>query len=202
MTELPQTRQSLLLELGKRSDDAWTEFLEVYERAVFRYCRARGLQVADAEDATQDVLAAVYARIPDWDSDRSKGSFRAWLFRVARNVSVDEIHRRARGIAASGDSQVAEILSQVPDGSEGQSVEFDAEYRRSLFDWASRQVKREVRDVTWKSFCLTALDGQKAEHVATTLGIPVGSVYTAKCRVVARIRTKIQELDEEFDVEC
>ena len=199
MNELPQTRQSLLVELGRRSDDAWSEFLEVYERALFRYCRARGLQDADAEDVTQDVLAAVHKRIPSWDPDASKGSFRAWLFRVARNISVDEIHRRAKRATASGDSQVAEFLSQLPDGSEGQQAEFDAEYRRSLFDWASRQVKREVRDITWKSFCMTAIDGQKAEHVATTLGIPVGSVYTAKCRVVARIRSKIQELDEEFD---
>ncbi len=102
---------------------------------------------------------------------------------------------------ASAVVQVAEFLSQLPDGSEGQQAEFDAEYRRSLFDWASRQVKREVRDITWKSFCMTAIDGQKAEHVATILGIPVGSVYTAKCRVVARIRSKIQELDEEFEPE-
>ena len=68
-----------------------------------------------------------------------------------------------------------------------------------MFDWASEQVKSEVRDVTWKSFCMTAVDGQKAEQVAATLRVPVGSVYTAKCRVVARIRSKIQELNDEFD---
>lgn len=201
MNELPQTRQSLLLELGKRSDDAWSEFLVVYENALVRFCRAKGLQDADARDVTQDVLAAVHRRIPTWNPDASKGSFRAWLFRVARNISVDEIHRRAKRATASGDSQVAEFLSQLPDGSEDQQSAFEAEYRRSLFDWASNQVKSEVRDVTWKSFCMTAVDGQKAEQVAATLGIPVGSVYTAKCRVVARIRSKIQEMDDEFEPE-
>ncbi|MFK7820217.1 MAG: RNA polymerase sigma factor [Planctomycetaceae bacterium] len=199
MTDLPQTRQSLLLQLGKRSDEAWSEFLNVYENALYRYCRARGLQDADACDATQDVLAAVHKRLPTWDRDTSKGSFRAWLFRVARNISVDEINRRARRATASGDSQVAEFLSQLPDGSEDQHGDFDEEYRKSLFDWASKQVKREVRDVTWKSFRMTAIDGQKAEQVATTLGVPIGSVYTAKCRVVARIRSKIDELSGEFD---
>ena len=202
MNELPQTRQSLLLELGKRSNDAWSEFLVVYETALVRFCRARGLQDADARDVTQDVLAAVHSRIPTWDPDAAKGSFRAWLFRVARNISVDAIRARSRRATASGDSQVAKFLQQMPDGSEDQQSEFDVEYRRSLFDWASEQVKREVRDITWKSFCMTAVNGRKAEQVAAELGIPVGSVYTAKCRVVARIRSKIQELNDEFDLDA
>ena len=69
-------------------------------------------------------------------------------------------------------------------------------YQRALFDWASRQVKSEVREITWLSFCKTALNGEKADLVAKQLGIPIGSVYTAKCRVVSRIRSKIAEMDD------
>lgn len=193
MSELPQTRQSLLLELGKHSDHAWTEFLAVYEQAIFRYCQSKGLQEADARDVTQDVLAVVHKRIPSWDFEAS-GSFRAWLFRVARNVSIDAIKKRARHAKASGDSGMLELLNQVP-GDDQKQGDFDTQYQRSLFEWASKHVKSEVKDITWQSFSRTAVDGQKAEDVASDLGVSVGSVYTAKCRVVARIRQKISELE-------
>ena len=183
MNEIPQTRKSLLLELGKQSNDAWTEFLSVYEDALYRFCRARGLQDADAQDVLQQVLEAVMKRIPTWDHDASKGSFRGWLFRVARNITVDANDHRRKNVNASGDPQVAKLLSEVP---EPQAMEttFEFEYQSSLFDWASKRVKSGVREVTWLSFCLTAIDGQKAEHVAEKLGVSVGSVYPAKCRVV------------------
>ena len=198
MNEIPLTRQSLLIELGNQSEHAWAEFLVVYEKALYKFCRAKGLQDADAQDVLQDVLEAVLKRVPNWDADRTKGSFRGWVFRVARNIAIDAITRRAKKENASGDSRVAEMLAQVPSPSPDETS-FDIEYRKSLFDWASSQVKSTVNDLTWKSFCLTAIEGQKAEQVANALGVSVGNVYTSKCRVVARIKAKIADLDDDFE---
>ena len=199
MTELPQTRQSLLIRLAAHSDRAWAEFLEVYERALYGYCRANRLQDADAEDVTQEVLAALVQRVPDWNSDRNQGSFRGWLFRVARNISVDLVTARARQAIGSGDANVRAMLAEVPQSEMDQQAVMESEYRRSLFQWAAARAKSEVQDVTWQSFHRTAVQGQKADAVATQLGVPVGSVYTAKCRVVARIRSMVAELDDEFE---
>jgi len=195
MHETPQTRQSLLLELGKQSDHAWSEFLAIYEDALLRFCMAKGLQEADARDVVQDVFAAVLKRIPTWDHDTSKGSFRGWLFRVARNIVADAVAKRAREATVTGDSRFTDLLSQVPGKSHPHGTTIEIEYQRSLFSWASTQVRSEVKDVTWQSFILTAIEGQKPEQVAETLGVSVGSVYTAKCRVVARIRVKITQMD-------
>lgn len=197
MSEIPQTRQSLLIELAKRSDDAWAEFLDVYEQAILRLCRSKGLQEADARDVAQEVLSAVHQRVSTWDHDSAKGSFRAWLLRVARNISVDSISDRARRGHTSGDTGVQELLSELPDTRGDGRAEFDLEYERSVFDWAAAKVKGEVRDVTWRAFELTAVQGCGAEEAAAQLGIPIGSVYTAKCRVVARIRSRIDELRED-----
>ena len=198
MHEIPQTRASLLLQLGEKSEDAWAEFLSVYERALFRFCCSKGLQEADCEDVLQDVLTAVMNKVSSWDPDRTKGKFRGWLFRVARNVAVDVIDRKAKKVMASGDTKVARMLAEVPDA-DANEMTFEMEYQRALFDWASQQVKSEVKEVTWLSFCKTAVDGEKAEEVASQLGIPVGSVYTAKCRVVARIRSKIADMDDGIE---
>lgn len=199
MNELPQTRQSLLLLLRDRSDDAWQEFLEIYEQAIYRYCRMRGLQDADACDVTQEVLAAVDKRVGTWDADPARGKFRGWLFRVARNIAINRIHERSRRAAASGDTNVANLLAELPDSEEAQSTAFWTEYRRALMHWAADQVKPQVNESSWLSFWLTTIEGQKPDQVAEKLNMSVGSVYTAKCRVFARIRKFIENLDDETD---
>ncbi|MEZ5966251.1 MAG: sigma-70 family RNA polymerase sigma factor [Planctomycetota bacterium] len=201
MPELPQTRRSLLLQLRQRSDDAWHRFLEVYEQAIYRSCRARGLQHADACDVTQEVLTAVDQRLAQtgsqaWDEDPERGSFRGWLFRVARNIAVRRIDERARQAAVgSGDSRVAAVLAEVPASRDAQDTAFGLEYRRALMRWASEQVRPHVADSSWQAFWRTAILGQRPEDVAAQLGMSMGSVYTAKCRVFARIRKVIAGLD-------
>ena len=198
MNEIPQTRASLLLRLGNESQDAWPEFLSIYESALYGFCRAKGLQDADARDVLQDVLTAVLKKLPDWNANQRQGSFRGWLFRVAKNIVVDEVKRKAKKVTASGDTQVGRMLAEVPGPTDPVDQSFEAEYKRSLLDWAFDRVKGEVRENTWLSFRMTAVDGQKAEQVAEALGVSVGTVYTAKCRVVARIRAIIAEIGEEL----
>jgi RNA polymerase sigma factor (sigma-70 family) len=195
MPDLSQTRQSLLLRLKQHESDAWAEFLAVYEQAIYRYFRSKGLQDADARDATQDVLTAIHKQIGSWQCDRSKGSLRAWLFRVARNIAADAMSARRR-TAASGDSGVMALLNNRSQSDNAEAAAFQLEYRRSLFQWAIEQVRPEVREPTWRSFWLTAIEGQPPECVARELKLSIGTVYTAKCRVVARIRAKIAEVDQ------
>lgn len=198
-SSFPETRQSLLLELGRCSAGAWEEFLEVYEDAIYRRCRAKGLQDADALDVTQDVLAAVHQRIPTWDPDSSAGSFRGWLMRVARNLSVDRIAQRAKADTGSGDSNVGRLLNELSGDPSADAEGFELEYRRATFAWATGKVRGEVREITWRIFELTAIDGRDAASVAAELELPVGSVYTAKCRVMARIKDRVAALEDAAD---
>ena len=154
MKDLPQTRQSLLLRLGQKSEDAWSEFLQIYENAIYQFCRKRGLQDADSRDVTQEVLAAVDQRIDNWDHNPKNGRFRGWIFTVARNIAVNKILDRSRKAAASGDSRVGKMLAELPESNEDQSSAFWLEYRRSLMHWAADQVRPEVSEQAWRSFWL------------------------------------------------
>ena len=202
MADLPSTRMSLIIELGKRSDSAWSEFLRIYEDAIIGYCIRRGLQQADALDVAQAVYSAIQVRIPNWDCDSNRGSFRAWIFRVARNISVDIVKQRARNIDVGSDTEGRHKLPEIADHRVGaaasdddESTVFQLEMRRSLFEWACRQVQQEVQPVTWQAFRLSAIEDKKPNEVAELLSIPVGSVYTAKCRVMARIRKAVDTWD-------
>lgn len=197
MSDLPETRHSLLLQLRDRSDEAWAEFLLVYEHAIFSFCRHQGLQDSDARDVTQEVLVAFHRRLSDWDQDSSKGKLRGWLFRVARNLAVNKYRERVRR-AASGDSQTRSLLAELPtaEGSQ-ENAAFLLEYRRSVMHRAAERVRPHVQDSSWQAFWKTAVEGVKPAQVAEELGLSVGSVYAAKCRVFARIRQTIDTFSDE-----
>ena len=60
-----------------------------YGRLIHEWCRRCGLQEADAEDVTQEVLKKLYRNIGDFKYDRGKGTFLAWLKTVTRNAWRD-----------------------------------------------------------------------------------------------------------------
>ncbi len=197
MHHTPETRVSLLVRLRDRADhDAWREFLEIYEPVIYRLARARGLQDADARDLTQQVLIAVADKVPKWQTENRQGSFRGWLFRVARNLIVNLIIHRQRHPIGSGSSRIQQLLDQHP-AREGDDLSaFDFEYRRQLFHYAARQVRREFRSTTWSAFWQTCVEGRSVQQVAGELDLSAGAVYIARSRVMARLRRRIEQIEE------
>src|SRR5579862_9536715 len=95
MPLIPDTRQTLLVRLRDHADHgAWSEFVHLYEPAVYRLGRHFGLQDADAQDLVQDVLVAVARSVDEFDTDRQQGRFRNWLFSVAKNAACNQVRRR------------------------------------------------------------------------------------------------------------
>jgi RNA polymerase sigma factor (sigma-70 family) len=194
MYETPKTRASLLLRLrDARDEKAWAEFMAIYAPFVKRLARRRGLQDADADDLVQDVFRAVAQAIERQSYDPARGSFRGWLFRIARNLVVNFLIRQERQPRGSGDSDVNGLLQTVP--SPAESAIFEAEYKRQLLYWAAEQVREEFSALTWKAFWQTGVEGRSARDVAGSLGTTVGTIYHCKSRVMARLRTKIEELE-------
>jgi RNA polymerase sigma-70 factor (ECF subfamily) len=188
-----ETRASLLLRLRADGDaTAWTDFVAIYEPVIYRIARSRGLQDADAREVTQDVLLAVSGAIHRFDLSRET-RFSGWLAQITRNATIDRIRRqRERG---SGLSDMVRTLNQIPESADDPSELFDLERRRELFRWAGRRVREGVSDQSWQAFWLTAVDSLAAPVVATRLGMTVGAVYVARCRVLAKIKAVVAEVD-------
>src|SRR5271166_6248150 len=107
MNKPPPTRPSLLVRLRDLGDDlAWSEFVEIYTPLIRELARRNGLQDADAADLAQEVFGAVARRIERFDPDPSRGSFRGWLSRIARNLILDSLAARRRRPQGTGDSNV------------------------------------------------------------------------------------------------
>jgi RNA polymerase sigma factor (sigma-70 family) len=193
MTLWPNTRYSLLRRLGEpSSEDAWAEFQRVYVPTIYRYARARGLQEADAAEVVQEVMLAVHQGVVDWQPSHRPGSFRAWLSEAARRVTLRTVHHRRRAGETPGGSAIQNALVS-PESFAGELEEHE-EWQRWAFFQAAAEVEREVQEATWRAFWRTAIEGRSAEATARELGLSIGTVYSAKCRVLARIRRCIEML--------
>ena len=192
MTETPETRASLILRLRDRADQqAWFEFVEIYQPVVYRLARYKGLQHADAEDVVQQVLSAVAGAIERWQPDEDRGQFRTWLQTIARNLIINALSRRVPD-RASGESGERELLSQQA-ALDSDSLLVTTESRREIFQWAARQVRDEFQADTWEAFWHTAVEGRDPAEVARLIGKTPGAVYTARSRVMRRLKQKILE---------
>ncbi|HEV3117540.1 MAG TPA: sigma-70 family RNA polymerase sigma factor [Gemmataceae bacterium] len=193
MPDYPDTRASLIVRLRDRADqEAWGEFVEVYRPVVYRLACRKGLQHADAEDLAQQVLSAVAAAVDRWEPDESRGRFRAWLHRIAQNLIINTLTRRAPD-RASGNAAQHDMLSQQ-EAREGPDSELlRIEYRREIFNWAARQIKAEFQTETWDAFWQTAVEERPVPEVARLLGKKPGAIYAARGRVMRRLKEKILE---------
>ncbi len=196
MNEIPDTRLSLLIRLRDGGDQrAWAELLEIYQPLIYRLARRKGLQHADAEELTQEAFMAVAAAIDRWDPDPGRGSFRGWLFRIARNMTINFLTRSRPEETGTGGTGFRQLIEQQPAPSADDATFFGREYKREALRWAAAEIRDEFRDSTWKAFWATAVEGRDIRQTAAALEISVGAVYAARSRIMARLKRKIQQLE-------
>ncbi len=194
MPQPPVTRATLLVRLRNADDDeAWRQFLDLYGPVVYSMYRKRGLQDADAADLTQEVLHAVASGAQRSAYDPERGTFRGWLYAVARNKLRDFLARRKRQPQGNGDTSTLKMMSSIP-ATDAETAEWESDYQQRLFALAAEKVRTCVDESTWQAFWRTAVEGQSGQAVADALGMTVGAVYVAKSRVLARLKEQVKQI--------
>jgi len=198
MVDSPATRPSLLVRLrDPRDQDAWQEFFQVYSSVIYGYARRQGMQDADAADLMQDVLRRVAASADKLDYDPRRGTFRGWLFTVTRNRFYDLTDRKRKQVQGAGGSEMLDQLNNQPAAHDGADAAWEQEYQQGILRWAMERIRSEFQEATWQAFLLTALEGKSPQAVAEQLKTSAGSVYVAKSRVLARLRTEVQQWKDD-----
>ncbi|TWT86377.1 RNA polymerase sigma factor [Neorhodopirellula pilleata] len=191
------TRASLILRLQDAEDmAAWDEFAGIYGPVVFNVATSRGFQAADAENLVQDVFMAVASSISNWLQRDDRGSFRAWLLRIARNAAVDMITQKATRSLGRDGSEAQFHLANLPALSQLSSA-LDLEYERMIFQWAADRVRESVAEHTWQAFWLTSIEELSVEAAAARLNTRPGNIYFARSRVMARIKQLVQQYQHQ-----
>jgi RNA polymerase sigma factor (sigma-70 family) len=178
-----------LLRRSPRDAGAWDRFVRRYRPRICGWCRARGLQEADAEDVAQDVIAILTRKMASFQYDPSR-TFRAWLKVITYHALSDLIAGRCR---AFGDRPTPNL--ETIEAREDLERRLDELFDRELLEQAMATVRARVTARTWEAFCLTTFEGHTGAEAARRIGIPVASVFVAKHRVQKSLRDEIARLE-------
>jgi RNA polymerase sigma-70 factor (ECF subfamily) len=189
------TSPTLLGRLARVPTDqgAWGEFAERYGHKIYRWCRHWGLQEADAEDVTQDVLLKVARRMQTFIYDPSQ-SFRAWLKTVTHHAWRDFVDARAHASKGSGDTDVLQGLQTIP-ARDHLVEQLDDEFAREVLAEAMARVRLRIQPHTWEAFRLLALEGLAGAEAAARLNMKVATVFVARSKVQKMIQEEVRQLE-------
>src|ERR1043166_2634684 len=168
------------------ASEAWHRFVRIYTPLLYYWARSAGLPTHDAADLAQEGLVVLLEKLPEFRYDSSK-SFRGWL----RTIALNKWRERCRRFASQPDKGGDSGLSGVADNEPTRAFE-EAEYRGHLVRRAMKIMQAEFEATTWQACWEVIASGRSAADVAAGLGVSVDVVYSAKSRVLRRLR---EELD-------
>lgn len=175
---------------------AWTSLVEIYSPLIRNWLRRQQVREADSDDITQEVLAVVIRRLPEFEHNRREGAFRNWLRTITVNCLRDAWRSRKSRPIATGDSDFQELLAQLEDPSSGLTTIWNEEHDRHVARKLLELLRPQFEPVTWQAFQRFALDGLSAAEVAAELKVTSNVVFIAKSRVLARLRQEAMGLLE------
>lgn len=193
------TSTSLLLRAQDQDPEAWHRLVALYGPLVYRWCRRWGVSADDAPDVAQEVFCRVAGAIADFRHDQG-GSFRGWLWTIAKHETCDHLTRRRRQAVAEGGTLDEIRLQQTPEElPDDEPPEPDESIR--LLCRALELICGDFQSRTWQIFQRTAIEGRDAADVAEELGMTARAVRQAKHRVLKRLREEYDGLLVTFEGE-
>jgi RNA polymerase sigma-70 factor (ECF subfamily) len=188
------TSHSLLQRLKQPNlDDAWNRFVDLYTPLLFFWSLRTGLSDSESEDLVQDVFVVLLSKVKDFERRRD-GSFRKWLQVVTVNKCRERFRRKQLSIV-NGNSDF-EPLSAVADPLT--LTEFwESEYRSELVCRTMQIMQAEFSPKVWQACWEHVVQDRPAADVATELGITANAVRVYSSRVLARLRTELQDLFDD-----
>lgn len=157
------------------TEHAFLEAYDEYADALFRYCYFR---VKDREKA-QDLMHETFTKT--WEYLRAGNeiqSLRAFLYRVAHNLSVNEV---VRSQPLSLD-ELQETVGYDPEDTKASSPEEDAEGILLM------ERLMELPDADRQALTLRYVEGMRVKDIADHLGESANAVSVRIHRALARLR--------------
>ena len=151
----------------------------------------------DGEDILQRVLLKLWEKLPEFEYNTARGSFRSFLCTIIRNMAIDFLKKKSRMLKSIGGEEKV-ILKKYLDQVSLPEIENIAEREWKLFlsNTAWQRVEPTLTEKVKKAY-LMLLKGQALESVAKELQIQNNTVYVYKLRVIEKIQREIKliELD-------
>lgn len=186
------TSLTLLARVRQSDQQAWTRLVELYGPLVYEWCMRAALKPGDAADVGQEVFTRVWSAIGGFRRERPGDTFRGWLRVITKRQLLDFWrHRQHQPQTVNTDAgDLATLHVEFPDDDDADQL---AEDRQLLYLRAIELLRSDFEPVTVEAFWRVVIDGQPVRDVGQQLGITANSVYIAKSRVLARLRSELAD---------
>lgn len=189
---MSDTRRTLLQRVRDRGDSAaWTEFFGLYAPLLESYARAHGLAHADVEEVRDQCLEVLAKKLPDFEYRRERGSFQAWLHRLARAKVVDLLRRRKVRAAESVE------LTTLADDASAPDAAWEREWRAEHLRYALRSVQESEPEERYRVLEMLLVDELSVTEVCARTGLVPAQVYKVKAALLRRVRGVLERLGTE-----
>jgi RNA polymerase sigma-70 factor (ECF subfamily) len=197
-----RTRSSLLRRVRRWDDQtSWKDFHDTYKRIVRSVVLQSGLTEAEADDVVQETFLEVAKKMPTFEYDPKRGSFKAWLLRLTRWRILDHLRRRrrARASLATGTANRfrTALIESVPDPAAASlDTLLEKEWQTEMVQTALMNVRRRADPEKFQIFDLYVQQEWPAKKVARTLGLSLNQVYLAKSRITEMLKAEVKRLEQ------
>lgn len=150
--------------------DAFRMLVDRYERPVFTLCLRMLKNRHDAEDCAQTAFIKAYSALATF---RSGSSFKSWIYRIASNVCIDALRRRARiptGVMSRDDERQPEMAGPGPSPR--------AQASRSELQETLETALQSLDDMYRLPLVLFHLEGLECSEISAMLRLRLGTVKT------------------------
>lgn len=140
------------------------------------------LAASDRDDVCQDAFVAAWSNLASFEPRR--GSFRAWLFTIARNLAANR-----RRLLGRRNRPLAPDVRREPRADERAA-------HRELFERLDRELAG-LPDDQRAAFVLVEFQGFSLDEVSRMEGVPIGTVKSRLGRARARLREALERASNE-----
>lgn len=163
---------------GRRGEEAAAALYRAHAGEVYGFALRRLGDRQLAEELVQEVFTRVWQHADGYD--RSRSSFRTWLYAIARNAAVDFDRRRA--------ARPPGPVDEAP----GEAV--DEPIERAVLRWqvkvALERLSREHRQV----IRLAHFEGLALREISDRTGLPLGTVKSRASYALRNLRLALEEM--------
>jgi RNA polymerase sigma-70 factor (ECF subfamily) len=181
---------ALVPEIAQSATEFW-EFYDPILRRFLGHLAPRGL----ADDIYGAIWTGICEQLPRFTYDPTKGRFRSWLYRLAKNVTIDELKRRARQIQAELNNQSGRFWQAVVDGSSGEpSKALEQEWSATMAQAVTAVFRAEAPERELRTFELHFVERRSPAEISAAMGLSPEAVRQNISRVRKRLASIAKRL--------
>ncbi len=167
--------EALLAGIARGENEAFAQFYQATDRAVYAYALSLTRNHHDAQDVMMDAYLKIRAAAHLY---RPGGKPMAWVFTIVKNLVRDRFRRSGR----------EELMGDLPEG-ELAIPETERSDEAMVLRQAIRVLSAEEREIV----LLHAVSGLKHREIAAMLERPLSTVLSKYHRALGKLRAALAE---------